>query len=219
MAKLKKTKKYYFTVEGETEQWYLKWLEQQINSELSAVYRVSIDCFVQKDPLKRAKSISITQETKITHMMDYESDEPVHTERFTTALSRMKASQNLGKQIKYTLGYSNLTFELWMILHKANCNGPLPHRDQYLEPLNRAYEENFKNLKKYKHENDFKRILRKLSLENAKDAVMRAESIMQRNQENGYTQVEHKGFSYYRENPSLSIWESIKVILSDCGLL
>lgn len=28
MANKKATKKYYFSVEGETEHWYLKWLEE-----------------------------------------------------------------------------------------------------------------------------------------------------------------------------------------------
>ena len=28
----KECRKYYFSVEGETEKWYLKWLESQINS-------------------------------------------------------------------------------------------------------------------------------------------------------------------------------------------
>ena len=30
MAIMKQTVKYYFTVEGETEQWYLQWLQKQI---------------------------------------------------------------------------------------------------------------------------------------------------------------------------------------------
>lgn len=41
MIKKKSTKKYYFTVEGETEQWYLKWLEGVINSADEAAYKVS----------------------------------------------------------------------------------------------------------------------------------------------------------------------------------
>jgi hypothetical protein len=150
---------------------------------------------------------------------DYESSEPVHTIQFTTMLDRMKMAKKQGKQIKYMLGYSNFSFELWMVLHKADCNGPLVNRDKYLTPINRAYDENFENLKQYKHEDNFKRVLRKLSLGNVKDAVSRAESIMRRNRENGYALVEYKGYSYYHENPSLSVWESIKSILFDCGLL
>lgn len=35
----KKNKKYYFSVEGETEQWYLEWLEKYINSLKESVMK------------------------------------------------------------------------------------------------------------------------------------------------------------------------------------
>ncbi|KUO76547.1 MAG: hypothetical protein APF77_05305 [Clostridia bacterium BRH_c25] len=56
MAKLKQMKKYHFSVEGETEQWYLKWLQSLINETPESAFKVSFDCPVQKNPLKRAKS-------------------------------------------------------------------------------------------------------------------------------------------------------------------
>jgi len=218
MANKKITRKYYFTVEGETEQWYLEWLQAIINEEPSAVYKVSIDS-QKKDPLKRAKSLTVTQKTVITHLMDYESDETVHTVRFATALDRMKKSQSLGKQIKYLLGYSNFTFELWMILHKTDCNSFFINRAQYLVSINRAYKEHFEDLKQYKHEDNFKRILRRIDLSDVGHAIERSKQIMWRNEENGYVLQSYKGFPYYRENPSLSIWQSAEAILKDCGLL
>lgn len=36
MAARKINKKYYFTVEGETEKWYLDWIKQLINSDSTA---------------------------------------------------------------------------------------------------------------------------------------------------------------------------------------
>ena len=42
MAKRKPTNKYYFSVEGETEQWYLKWLQDTINNTEKAACKVSI---------------------------------------------------------------------------------------------------------------------------------------------------------------------------------
>ena len=33
----KQTKKYYFSVEGETEKWYLEWLQKQINLNFSGL--------------------------------------------------------------------------------------------------------------------------------------------------------------------------------------
>lgn len=31
-------------------------------------------------------------------------------------------------------------------------------------------------------------------------------------------QYQYKGYKYYKENPSLAIWEAIEKILKDCGL-
>lgn len=33
-----------------------------------------------------------------------------------------------------------------------------------------------------------------------------------------YLLQQYKGYKYYRENPALSIWESIEKILKDCNL-
>jgi len=71
----------------------------------------------------------------------------------------------------------------------------------------------------YKQETNFRRILGKLSLADVKDAINRSKSIMQRNEENNYTLHEYKRYEYYKENPSLTIWESIERILNDCRLL
>lgn len=215
----KENRTYYFSVEGETEQWYLEWLQRIINAEPNAKYTVKLDSKIQKDPLSRVKRMTVVGETEITHIFDYESDEEIHVKQFKTALERMKDAQNTGKNIKYHLGYSNFTFELWMILHKADCNGSLMHRRQYLMPLNRAYGENFENLDQYKHENNFKRILSNLTLDNVRQAIRRAKVIMRKNEEMGYRLQEYKGYRYYKENPSLSLWEQIERILTDCKVL
>ncbi|OPZ90669.1 MAG: hypothetical protein BWY74_02245 [Firmicutes bacterium ADurb.Bin419] len=70
----------------------------------------------------------------------------------------------------------------------------------------------------YKHEDNFKRCLGKLQLSNVIDAVNRAKAIMQRNKDNDYTLHQYKGYKYYKENPSLAIWEAIEKILKDCRL-
>lgn len=219
MPEMKEHRKYYFTVEGETEQWYLQWLQNQINEDPAAAYKVTIDCPKQKDPVKRVKSMVVTGPTDITHVFDYESNDAVHTTQFQTTLDRMKKAQSLGKEIKYHMGYSNFAFELWMILHKTECAGPLAHRRQYITPINQAYNEIFENLDQYKHEDNFKRMLGKLALVDVKRAIERARAIMQRNEERGYILQQYKRFRYYRENPSLYIWESIEKILKDCELI
>jgi hypothetical protein len=215
----KENRTYYFSVEGETEQWYLEWLQRTINDEPAAKYTVKLDSKIQKDPLARAKRLTILNKTEITHIFDYESEEPIHAQQFKTALDRMKKAQDSGKNIKYQLGYNNFTFELWIILHMADCNGALTNRHQYLAPLNRAYHENFENLDQYKHEDNFKRILSRLTLDHVREAILRAKTIMQRNKELGYVLQQYRGYKYYKENPSLSIWEAVERILTDCQLI
>ena len=219
MSKRKSTKKYYFSVEGETERWYLKWLQDRINETEKSVYKLSLNCPIQKNPLKRVKAMVITGKTEIWHLSDYESDEPIHVKQFIETMDNMKAAKSLGKQIAYQFGYSNLTFDLWILLHMADCNGAISHRKNYLGPLNRAYDEHFQSMAEYKHETNFKRCLSKLQLSNVIDAVNRAKGIMQRNQDNGYPLQQYKGYKYYKENPSLAIWEVIGKILKDCELM
>ena len=187
MIRRKSTLKYYFSVEGETEQWYLEWLQDQINHAPEAESRVSFNKQIQKDPLKRAKSLAITDKVEIWHLSDYESSEEVHVKQFTETMDRMAETKSLRKQITYKFGYSNFTFDLWMILHKMDCRGAFSHRKQYVTPINRAYGEKFENMDEFKHEANFKRCLKKLTLEDVIEAVNRAKAIMEINKQNGYT--------------------------------
>lgn len=219
MAAKKLTKKYFFSVEGETEKWYLEWLEALINATEESSCKVSIVSKIYKDPCKMVKYQTFPGKTEIWHLSDYESDDPDHVSQFRETMDNLKKAQNMGKQIKYRFGYSNLTFDLWMILHKVNCNTSMAHRRNYLSYINRAYGENFDEMKKYKREDNFKRCLKQLDLTNVRRAVERAESIMQSNHDNGYTLHQYKGYQYYKENPSLEIWRAVKTILEDCSLI
>ncbi len=219
MIKRKPTNKYYFSVEGETEQWYLKWLQDCINHAEASARKVLFDCAVKKNPLKHVKALSVTQKIEIYHFFDYESDEPEHIQAFQETMDNMKAAGQLGKQITYKSGYSNFTFDLWIVLHKVECNAPYTHRKQYLLPINRAFRENFTSMDEYKKEANFKRCLKQIKLSDVMEAVKRSKAIMQRNKENGYILHRYKGYQYYRENPSLTVWEAIEKILKDCELV
>ena len=219
MPERKETKKYTFTVEGETEKWYFDWLKECINSTEESKYNVSILSKVQQSPIKFAKSVNPLSTPSVTHICDIESNDECHVTKFKGILNQLKKANDLeGRTLKYDLGYSNFTFELWMILHKTDCNNFFNHRKQYLEPLNRAFDEKFEDLDKYKHEANFKRCLSKLSLDDVKSAVRRAKIIMKNNSENGLKVNEYMGFTYYSENPSLTIHTSIEKILTDCNL-
>jgi len=213
------SKKYFLSVEGENELWYFEWLQYMINSSPEADCFVKFDCKVQKDPIKRVKGIALPGKIEISHIVDRESEEAVHVTQFTTTLDRMKSAERIGKNVKYKLSYSNFAFDLWIVLHKMACNSSLSHRRKYLSSINRAFSENFENLDQYKHESNFKRVLGKISLDDVRQAIYRSKTIMNTNHANGYIMHEYKGYNYYKENPSLSVFEIVECAIIDCGLM
>ena len=219
MTPRKQTLTYYFSVGGETEQWYLEWLEAQINANEHANYIVKFITKVQKDPVSFIKKLVVQKKTTIWHLSDIEgsSDEQIQTVHNT--LGRLKEAKGLGKSIIYRWGYSNLSFDLWMILHKQNCNAELTDVGKYLSHINRVFDEHFESMKEYKEEANFKRCLGKLTFPEVLTALSKAKSIMQRNKQDGYPITQFKGYRYYIHNPSLDLWQPIEAILSDCGLL
>lgn len=215
----KQTLTYYFSVEGETEQWYLEWLEAQINANENVNYIVKFITKVEKDPVSFIKKLVVQKKTTIWHLSDIEgsSDEQIQTVHNT--LGRLKEAKGLGKSIIYRWGYSNLSFDLWMILHKQNCNAELTDVGKYLTHINRVFDEHFESMKEYKEEDNFKRCLGKLTFPEVLTALSRAKAIMQRNERDGYQLAQFKGYRYYIHNPSLDLWQPVETILSDCGLL
>lgn len=215
----KENREYHFTLDGWTEKWYLDHLKRLVNVDPQAKYNVIIKSEVGILPYKYAKKLSAVSKREVTHWLDYESSSHEHTRRFQTALDSLKEANGInGKQINYRMGYSNLTFELWMVLHKINCNGFVNDRAHYLRYINSAFDEKFLELRTYKEERNFKRVLNKVTLDDVRRALDRAKTIMQRNADAGHRPIQYKGFSYYFNNPSLSIHESVEKILIESGV-
>ena len=219
MTPRKETLTYYFSVEGSTEKWYLEWLEIQINSKDEAKFKVKFKVEVQKDPISLAKKLTIQTKTTVWHLSDIEGSTPEHIRTVEATLRRLGDVKKLRKSIIYKWGYSNLSFDLWIILHKQNCNAELASVDSYLNYINRAFEMHFESMKKYKEEANFKRCLGKLDFRDVLSALGRAKVIMKRNEENGYSMTQFKGYTYYIHNPALDLWQPIEQILNDCHLL
>jgi hypothetical protein len=93
------------------------------------------------------------------------------------------------------------------------------NRKLYIKPLNRAFSSNYENLDEYKHESNFKGILKTLTLYDVIKAIERANSIMRENYRKAYKLYEYAGYGYYRENPSLTVMESVERVLRDCRII
>lgn len=219
MANRKMNARYYFTVEGETEKWYLEWLRDAINADPRSKVKVVCSPKVQKNPVKWAKAkTNLDKSAKVFHVFDFEDEEPIHVKAFKGTLANMKKAGSLGRGFRYVSAYSNLTFELWMVLHKGDCPA-LAHRRQYLKPINDLYGEHFESLDEYKHEANFKRVLGKLTVDDAVTAVGRAETLAKRAEEHGLRKAQHCGYSYYLDNPATDLWIPVKQMLEEGGII
>ena len=211
------TNKYYFSVEGETEKWYLDWLENAINTNPNAQCKVQFVCTVEKNPIKYVKRLSNITKTTVTHVFDFE--EPNNNSFVQSKLTEMRKAEEMGKGIRYELGYSNLMFELWIVLHKADCSGIITDKNQYLRKINSAYGTHFESLAQYKEKNNFATILSKLSLADVIAAIDRAKILMGRKDANGEVKFTYRKYEYYLNNPALSIWKKVETVLKECGVL
>lgn len=209
---------YYLSVEGETEKWYFEHLQNLINNEEKLSRKVKFIIKINKSITSSAKGISALYETKAFHICDYESNEAVHVKQFETILEELKNVKNIKKRLNYKLGYSNFSFDLWMILHKKQQKSPVSHRRQYVKGINSAYKENFQYIDDYKEEKNFKRVLSNITLEDVKRAVNNGNEIRNYKEQNLKDKSKIFGkFKYYTENPDMTINECVEQILKECG--
>ncbi len=206
--------KFYFSVEGRTEELYLQWLQKKLNCH-SKQFRISFDIKV-KDPIGRVKGMTISQKVTIYHLCDFESLSEEHQKKFKNLLDQMCEAEGLGKQVKYQLGYCNFSFELWILMHVTNSVRSLANRSQYLNEINANFGENYSSMKEFKREENLKHFFEKLSIEDVKHAVVQAKRLMREKEANP---EQYKKFFYFRDNPALSLGEIFEEILWKAGLI
>ncbi len=61
-------------MEGETEKWYFEWLRDVVNADPRATRKVAFDVKVEKNPLKRAKSLNVVGKAEVWHVFDLEDE-------------------------------------------------------------------------------------------------------------------------------------------------
>lgn len=198
----KQTKKYLILVEGQDCE--------------DVKYKVSINIKVIRNNFSSfiKKNSSISLNTVIYFVYDYEGNEEYFKKN---VLSNIKSCRNIKKGMQFVLGYNNLSIELWMLLHKTMFKRSVIHIGDYLEFINRQFNEKIESINTFKQETNFKRCLSKITLDNVKKAVKRADKIME-DLKKDEQQMEYKGFRYYRKNPSLTTHEIVRIILSDCEI-
>ena len=216
----KATNKYYISVEGETEKYYFEHLSKLINESEQSQYKVKFIIKVDKSIISNSKRISSPYSETAFHICDYESNDDIHIQLFNNILNELNTVKKYNPNLNYSLGYSNFTFELWIILHKKLCISPKTNRTQYLSDINSVYNTNFSRLKEYKHEDNFKyKILSQISLNDVRQAITYAREIRKSNDDDvSKKPICLNSFKYYRDNPDLTIFECVEKIFKDCKI-
>ena len=84
MRKVNRT--FYFSVEGQTEQQYIQWLQNAINNSPEASCHVKLSVKVEKDPLSYIKTFTTISKNEVMHLFDYESSDFEHRCQFIETL-------------------------------------------------------------------------------------------------------------------------------------
>lgn len=208
---------YYFIVEGDCEESYLLHLQSIINANRSkdkGKIKFIIDRSKNLKFSRLLKSKGMAQSTTIYYFFDHENDK----ERFEKIIDAIiKARKEAKPKCKHILCYTNLSFELLMILHKNDMNKHLCKVPDYIRFINKAFKTDYESINEFKENTNFNNCLNQIGLPEIKQAIRRASYIM-KNKENVEELCDYSGFKYYKNNPSLSSGEAIKDILEKCGI-
>lgn len=213
------SQQYHFRVEGECEERYLRRLQNLINGSQAVTQHVSFVIKRNTSMTSMVKNLSPWVKTTIVEVIDYEGSSQSDQQKFMNELDDMAKASRLKSGVNCALGYSNLTFELWILLHKMDCRRTLDNKNQYLGLLNQAYKSKFETLRKFKQEKNFKKVLNSIDLEDVKTAIQRAEAIRRQNEQDSIPTIYKKKYKYFKKNPDCSLQEFIREILEDSGLM
>lgn len=221
----KEARQFNVSVEGiNCETMYFDHLAKLINSS-EASYKMKLNC-KKMSPISFAKRNSYRPADKYgkkfipyIHIQDIEDyNDEKQLDKFKSLIDDIKtAEKDYG--VMYELGYSNYTFELWMLLHVRDMKHAVSNRYAYLQWINEAFHKDFKDLDEYKKANNFQAILDEyVNLESVFGAINRAEKIVEENSLSGKRKENYKGIEFYHDNPDINVHDVIKLIFEVCGV-
>lgn len=221
----KESRQFNISVEGiNCEKMYFEHLAKLINRCDRSTYNLKVDP-KKMSPLEYAKRNAYKPVDKkkgnkkipYIHVQDIEDYyDDFQRNKFFEMIDDMRTAEkqfNIG----YALGYSNYTFELWMLLHVADMTHAVQDRHSYLAPINRWFHKRYTDIDQFKSHDEFQAILDEfVTLDTIKQAIERAESIVQNNADNRKIKETHKGVTFYRDNPDVSVHEVVQMIFDVC---
>ncbi len=198
---------YFCVCDGQQEEMYLKHI-----------------AFLLKKPTERVVTFNTIQgsierlkknytEYDNAALFDYDFNDAEFKKKITTCEQLQKENQkHRGKNVYHA--YSNVNFDLWLILHKVDFNRPVTSNDAYLTVVRKIY--GLGNEADIKEKAIIERILMQITLDDIRNAIRRAEQIRAKKLKSDCFML--GSIECYR-NPDFSLHEFLKIVLLDCGEL
>ena len=208
---------YYFTVEGNSEQLYLEHVKNLIDNEAERKHNVKFHIKQTNNIRKFFKNLANENIDVYTHLWDKEADNK--QEEFEAVLENIKMYSDADNIF---CGYSNLAFELWLILHKQPFNQQIANKNDYLRTINQLYNTNFKSHSELTESRHFNHVLSMISISDVKNAIQNAKYLRQNKHNSNSKTVcitSKKSIRFFESNPDTLVYEIIEKIFKDCQLM
>lgn len=202
---MKESRQFNISVVGvNCEKMYFEHLAKLINESGRNTYNLKIDPrkmspmeYAKRNAHKPVEMRKGNKKIPYIHVQDVEDyyDDFQRTKFYGMIDEMRTAEDKFG--ITYELGYSNYTFELWMLLHVADMAYAVQDRHSYLAPVNRWFHRNHTSIDDFKSYDEFQGILDEfVTLDSIMQAINRAEKIIQNNEDDKKTKETYKGFKF-----------------------
>lgn len=199
---------YFCVCAGQQEEMYLDRLEELLKKPQGRV--VTFITTVGSAELLRR---NYTEYDKAV-LFDYdfkkaEFEQNIKTCEELDKASRKRGGKKKGERIYHA--YSNVNFDLWLILHKKDYNKPVMRNDAYVDEVRKIY--GLDSEADIKNSAVIKKILKQISLDDVKDAIRRADRIRA-------SKLQCDGFHVCSvlcyENPDFSLHDFLRFVLQEC---
>lgn len=221
MRQRKESQYFFVCVEGECERLYLNRLKKIINECTHGKF-----CFDFKPEFDRKVSslrrnrASIKSEY-VFYFWDKEGESGQDEDCFCKVFEDLRQLQKAWPSIEIRPGYSHLSFELWILLHRQDFKTPLSSKKKYLDHINRAFGTSFESLDEYKAADNFRKLVESIELKDVFNAIRRADAIREFHEENeSASHPIHRTSPHtaYQTNPDILIQDCIRTILKICKI-
>lgn len=197
-----------------TELLYFRRLCELINSETTENGRLELCTAVNRNPMRNRKRLQQKAErngepsAKIWHVLD--TEEPQDYPAFEQAVID---ARKCGMEVCC----SNMTFELWILLHKERAASSLASKQSYLRELNPAFGLRCHAMHAFKEKDNLRRLFNRLTLDDVRRAIANAESIAGERQRNDEPRLT-ADYRWYAVNPYTDVQKLVRSLLEEAGI-